>query len=145
MVAAFKAMGVGRMKSENAKLTTVLVVEDEPTVRALAESIIEALGYMILSAANAREAIALLEQDGPIDILFTDINLPDGPDAIDGLELARKVVEFRPGLRVIYTTGGGRTDGMTALFVEDAAFLPKPYRVKQLTEAVLATAEEPPR
>jgi CheY-like chemotaxis protein len=46
------------MKSENAKPTTVLVVEDEPTVRALAESIIEALGYMILSAANAREAIA---------------------------------------------------------------------------------------
>jgi CheY-like chemotaxis protein len=121
-----------------------LVVEDEPTVRALAESIIEALGYMILSAANAREAIALLEQDEPIDILFTDINLPDGPDAIDGLELARKALELCPSLRVIYTTGHGQTDGLTALFVEDAAFLPKPYRVKQLTEAVLATAEEPP-
>ena len=105
MVAVFKAMRVGRMKSENAKPTTVLVVEDEPTVRALAESIIEALGYMILSAANAREAIALLEQDEPIDILFTDINLPDGPDAIDGLELARKAVELCPSLRVIYTTG----------------------------------------
>ena len=76
------------MKSKHAKSTTVLVVEDEPTVRALAESIIEALGYMILSAANAREAIALLEQDEPIDILFTDINLPDGPDAID--ELSRR-------------------------------------------------------
>ena len=100
---------------------------------------------MILSAANAREAIALLEQDEPIDILFTDINLPDGPDAIDGLELARKAVELCPRLRVIYTTGHGQTDGMTALFVEDAAFLPKPYRVKQLTEAVLATAEESPR
>jgi response regulator RpfG family c-di-GMP phosphodiesterase len=60
----------------------IRVVEDEPTVRVLAESIIAALGYMILSAANAREAIALLEQDEPIDILFTDINLPDGPDAI---------------------------------------------------------------
>src|SRR5437899_12512949 len=89
MVGVFKAKGVGRMKSENAKPTTVLVVEDEPTVRALAESIIEALGYMILSAANAREAIALLEQDEPIDILFTDINMPDGPDAIDGLKLPR--------------------------------------------------------
>jgi DNA-binding NtrC family response regulator len=98
-----------------------------------------------LSAANAREAIALLEQDEPIDILFTDINLPDGPDAIDGIELARKAVELCPDLRVIYTTGGGQTDGMTALFVEDATFLPKPYTVKQLTEAVLATAEENPR
>ena len=144
MVAVFKAKGVGRMKSENAKPTTVLVVEDEPTVRALAESIIEALGYMILSAANAREAIALLEQDEPIDILFTDINLPDGADAIDGLELARKAVELRPSLRVIYTTGHGQTDGMTALFVDDATFLPKPYTVKQLTETAQATAEHHP-
>ena len=130
------------MKPQRAKPTTVLVVEDEPTVRALAESIIEALGYMSLSAANAREAIALLEQDQPIDILFTDINLPDGPDAIDGLELARKAVELYPSLRVIYTTGHGQTDGMTALFVEGAIFLPKPYTAKQLTETVWATAEE---
>src|SRR6516164_6044208 len=142
MVAAFKSQGVGRMKSRNAKPTTVLVVEDEPTVRALAESIIEALGYMSLSAANAREAIALLEQDQPIDILFTDINLPDGPDAIDGLELGRKAVELYPSLRVIYTTGHGQTDGMTALFIEGAIFLPKPYTAKQLTETVWATAEE---
>jgi CheY-like chemotaxis protein len=144
MVAVFKSQGVGRMKSKHAKSTTVLVVEDEPTVRALAESMIEALGYMVLSAANAREAIALLEQDEPIDILFTDINLPDGPDAIDGLELARKAVGLRPSLRVIYTTGHGQTDGMTALFVEDATFLPKPYTVKRLTEAVQATAEHHP-
>ena len=130
------------MKPQRAKPTTVLVVEDEPTVRALAESIIEALGYMSLSAANAREAIALLEQDQPIDILFTDINLPDGPDAIDGLELARNAVELYPSLRIIYTTGHGQTDGMTALFVEGAVFLPKPYTAKQLTETVWATAKE---
>ena len=144
MVAAFRAKGVGRMKSRNAKPTTVLLVEDEPTVRALAESIIEALGYLILSAANAREAIALFQQDEPIDILFTDINLPDGSDAIDGLELARKAVELCPDLRVIYTTGHGQTDGMTARFVEDATFLPKPYTVKQLTEAVQPTAADHP-
>ena len=75
------------MTPKNAESTKVLVVEDEPTVRALAESVIEGLGYTILSAANAREAIALLEQDESIDILFTDINLPDGPEAIDGLQL----------------------------------------------------------
>jgi CheY-like chemotaxis protein len=68
--------GAGLMKPRRAKPTTVLVVEDEPTVRVLAEAIIEALGYLILSAANAREAIALLEQEEHIDILFTDINLP---------------------------------------------------------------------
>jgi CheY-like chemotaxis protein len=141
MVAVSEKPRGGRVKPKHAKPTTVLVVEDEPTVRTLAESIIETLGFTIFSAANAREAIALLEQDEHIDLLFTDINLPDGPDAIDGLELARKAVELRPGLRVIYTTGHGQTDGMTALFVEDATFLPKPYTAKHLTEAVLATAE----
>ena len=127
------------MKPKHGKPTTVLVVEDEPTVRVLAESIIEALGYVILSAPNAREAIALLEQEKHIDILFTDINLPDGPHAIDGLALARKAVELSPDLRVIYTTGHGQAHGMTALFVEAATFLPKPYTVKQLTDAVAAT------
>jgi two-component system cell cycle sensor histidine kinase/response regulator CckA len=128
------------MKPNREKPTTILVVEDEPTVRVLAESIIEALGYVILSAANAREAIALLEHEEHIDILFTDINLPDGPEAIDGLALARKAVELSSGLRVIYTTGHGQTDGMTALFVEAVIFLPKPYTIKQLTKAVGATA-----
>jgi CheY-like chemotaxis protein len=98
------------MKSKRDEPITVLLVEDEPTVRELAESIVEDSGYRTLSAATAREAIALLEQDQPIDLLFTDINLPDGPDAKDGLELAQQAVELRPCLRVIYTTGGGRTD-----------------------------------
>jgi len=86
----------------------VLVAEDEPTVRALAESIIGELGYATFSAANAREALALLEDGAPITLLFTDINMPDPPDGIDGLELARVAVERRPGLRVIYTTGGAQ-------------------------------------
>ena len=115
---------------------TVLVVEDEPTVLALAVSIIDDdLGYAALSAANAREALALLEQD-QIDLLFTDINLPDGPDAIDGLELARRAVEMRPGLPVIYTSGGGQTDGMAALFVDGSTFLQKPYKKEDLLQAV---------
>ena len=102
--------------------TVVLVVEDEPTVRALAVSIIEdERDYASLSAATGREAVALLEQDQPIDLLFADINLPDGPDGMDGLELARRAVEMRPGLGVIYTSGGGQTDGMAALFVSAPA------------------------
>jgi CheY-like chemotaxis protein len=115
----------------------ILVVEDEPTVLALAVSIIEDdLGYAALSAATAREALALLEQDRPIELLFTDINLPDGPDATDGLELARRAVEMRPGLSVIYTSGGGQTDGMAALFVDRSTFLGKPYKKEDLLQAV---------
>ena len=67
---------------------------------------------------------------------MTDINLPDGPEGADGLELARRARELHPDLHVLYTTGGGQTDGMTALFVEGAAFLPKPYRRDALLEAI---------
>src|SRR5579862_3441170 len=79
-------------KSPRQKSTplAVLVAEDEPTVRALAESIIEELGYTTFSAANAREALAVLEGGAAITLLFTDINMPDGPNGLDGLELARR-------------------------------------------------------
>ena len=119
-----------------AKRDTVLVVEDEPTVLALAVSILEDHGYATLSAANAREAMALIAAETPVDILFTDLNIPDGPDGLDGLALAQTARELRPDLRVLYTTGGAQTDGMTALFVDGAGFLKKPYRQGQLVDAL---------
>jgi CheY-like chemotaxis protein len=120
----------------------VLVVEDEPDLRVLAESNIADLGYETLSAANGREALALLNENQRITLLFTDINMPDVPDGIDGLELARRAVELRPGLRVIYTTAaGGLTDGMAALFVDGATFLPKPYTRDQLMRAMRGDPE----
>jgi CheY-like chemotaxis protein len=126
-----------RSRAQRPKPKVVLVVEDEPTVRALAESSIGELGYATLSAANGREALALLMANNDIALLFTDINMPDiGPDAIDGIELARRAVELHPGLRVLYTTGGVPTDGTRALFVKDASFLAKPYTYDQLAKAV---------
>src|SRR5579872_5264411 len=132
---------VARTRRKKLTPPAVLVAEDEPTVRALAESIIGELGYATFSAANAREALALLEEGAPITLLFTDINMPDPPDGIDGLELARVAVERRPGLRVIYTTGGALTDGMTALFVKGGSFLQKPYTRDRLIEAVRGDGE----
>jgi CheY-like chemotaxis protein len=115
----------------------VLVVEDDPHVRDFAEFIIaDDLGLRTLAAATAKEAILLLEEAEIIDVMFTDITLPDGPAAMDGLELARKAVELHPRLRVIYPTGGGRTDSITARFVDDGTFLSKPYSAKQLMRAL---------
>lgn len=118
-------------RSRRRKPLVVLVVEDEPTVRALAESNIAELGYQTLSAGNGREALALLDEGASIDVLFTDINMPDGPD---GIELARQIADDH--IRVVYTTGGGLTDGMRALFVEKAVFLQKPYNRDQLLAAI---------
>jgi CheY-like chemotaxis protein len=133
---------VAKTRTKKPAPPAVLVAEDEPTVRVLAESIIGELGYATFSAANAREALALLENGEPITLLFTDINMPDPPDGIDGLELARVAVESRPGLRVIYTTGGVLTDGMTSLFVEGGTFLQKPYTREDLVEAVRAGVDK---
>lgn len=126
-------MALARTRPRKPQPVVVLVVEDEPTVRALAASNIEEIGYTTLSAGNGREALALLKDGAKVDLLFTDINMPDGPN---GLDLAHQAVGFHPGLRVLYTTGGGRTDGMEAMFVEGAGFLPKPYTREQLIEAI---------
>jgi DNA-binding NtrC family response regulator len=107
-------------------MAVILVVEDEEQVRVLAESFLQAEGNKTLSAATIEQAIALIEGEEPVDLLFVDLKIQD--DLEGGLKLAKKAVEARPKLKVLYTSGQAVTDGMTALFVKQSAFLPKPYR-----------------
>ncbi|HEX3936384.1 MAG TPA: response regulator [Xanthobacteraceae bacterium] len=111
-------------------MAVVLIVEDEEQVRVLAESYLQEQGHQTVSAATADEALAALEATEHVDLLFTDIGLHDDIQA--GIALAKRAVERRRGLKVLYTTGQGVTDGMLALFVEGSAVLPKPYTVDQL-------------
>jgi two-component system cell cycle sensor histidine kinase/response regulator CckA len=111
-------------------LPVILLVEDEEQVRVLAESFLQTDGHTTLSAGSTEQALALLGGSDPIDLLFIDLNLQG--DAEAGLSLAVKAAAMRPGLRVLYTSGLGVTDGMIALFVENSAYLPKPYTVEQL-------------
>jgi DNA-binding NtrC family response regulator len=111
-------------------MAVILVVEDEEQVRVLAESYLQAQGHETLSASTVDGALAVLGEADTIDILFTDIGLHG--DIRAGLELAVEGARRRPGLKVLYTSGQGLTDGMRARFVENSAFLPKPYTVDQL-------------
>ena len=108
----------------------VLVVEDEEQVRVLASSFLEGKGHTTLSAGTIEQATALLEGSEPIELLFTALTLQGDPEA--GIALGIKAAELRPGLKVLYTSAQGVTDGMIALFVKNSAFLPKPYTVEQL-------------
>lgn len=108
----------------------ILVVEDDEQVRVLAESFLQTAGHTTLSAGSVDQALTLLAAPQPIDLLFTDLELQGDPEA--GFSLAAKAVELRPDLKILYTSAQGLTDGMNALFVEDSAFLPKPYTVEQL-------------
>ena len=77
---------------------TVLVVEDADGVRAPGRRMLERQGYTVLIAANADEALQLFERSSSIDVLLTDVVMPGG----SGPELARRLVERRPALKVIY-------------------------------------------
>jgi DNA-binding NtrC family response regulator len=115
-------------------MAVVLIVEDETQVRLLAESILQEAGHETRSAGTVAEALAILEKDEKIDLLFTDITLMDEHEA--GLDLGQVFTKKRAGHPVLYTTGRGITDGMVALFVQPSAFLAKPYTGEQLLVAV---------
>ena len=116
-------------------MAVVLLVEDEEQVRVLAQSYLEEQGHKVLSAGTPRGAIALLEKTLDVDVLFTDIDLIG--DIAAGIDLARKVVERWPEMKVLYATERSLTDGMKARFVKKSAFLPKPYTVEQLLTTLL--------
>jgi CheY-like chemotaxis protein len=81
---------------------TILMVEDDELVRPAVKSLIENLGYRVLSASNGLEALEILRQDTPIDLLFTDVFMPGG---IHGPQLVAEARRLRPELKVLYTSG----------------------------------------
>jgi DNA-binding NtrC family response regulator len=122
-------------------MAVILVVEDEEQTRVLVESILVDDGHQTLSAAATAQALAVIQTDHPIDLLFTDIRLGPGVGAglmHAGLELAQQAVELRPELRVLYTTGYGITDRMKVMFVPGSEFLPKPYDINHLVAKIAA-------
>ena len=115
-------------------MATVLIVEDQEQILILAKSFLEEQGHKTLSAATADEALAILTGSEAVDALFVDIILNGDMQA--GIELAKRAVELKPRLKVVYSTGLSVTDGMKALFVPGSAVLEKPYTLDQLLTSV---------
>ncbi|OHD73935.1 MAG: hypothetical protein A2177_06535 [Spirochaetes bacterium RBG_13_68_11] len=105
---------------------TVLVVEDERTVRDLAVRILADAGYRVLGAPSPQEAIRIAEETaGPLDLLLTDVVMPGG---INGVDLANRLVVTRPRLEVLYMSG--YTEEAAIRFgvpQGEARFLAKPF------------------
>lgn len=106
-------------------MPTVLIVEDEPMLLVLAESVIQGHGNRTLSASSLVEAKAIVESAEEIDLLFTDLALGDDRDG--GIEVANLLAHMRPETPVLYTSGRELTDGLKTLFIENSHFLAKPY------------------
>jgi PAS domain S-box-containing protein len=111
---------------------TILFVEDEPAVRAFGRRCLMGLGYTVLEASGASDALALAgAHPGSVDLLLTDVRMP----GLQGPQLAERVRELRPGIRVLYCSGLG--EGTADL--GDAGgkgFLQKPYTRESLARAV---------
>jgi CheY-like chemotaxis protein len=113
-------------------MPTVLIVEDEPMLLVLAESVIQGHGNKTLSASSLAEAKAIVESAEEFDLLFTDLALGDERDG--GIEVANLLAHMRPETPVVYTSGRELTDGLKTLFIENSRFLAKPYTETQIIE-----------
>ncbi|MFL6673402.1 MAG: response regulator [Massilia sp.] len=109
---------------------TILVVEDDPAVRAAAIDIVAGLGYRALKADNGQQALAILQSGMPVDLLFTDVSMPG---AVDSAELVAQACAIAPGIAILLTSGRS-LDGSFAGSRMPAGIeiLPKPYGREQL-------------
>jgi CheY-like chemotaxis protein len=106
----------------------ILVVEDEGLLRMDAAAMVASAGFAVVEAANADEAIEILETRSDIAVVFTDIQMPG---AMDGLRLARAVRGRWPPIKIV-ATSGHLTVTDTDL-PEGGRFLPKPYSAIEVT------------
>ena len=122
---------------------TILVVEDDPSVRKLARGVLEEYGYGVYDAGSAAEAIAIWrEHSADIRLLFTDIVLPDG---MSGWTLAETLRRENDQLKIIYSTGfDSETLGRRLDPESEHVLLRKPYPVQTLVSAVRCSLDNMP-
>jgi len=113
----------------------ILLVEDEPQVRALVQKALSKIGYDVTVTPDASSALALAKNGAVFDLLFTDVVMPGG---MNGKELACQMLTLQPGIKILYTSGYPADAFGDALSGEPESinFLPKPYRTSQLIEKV---------
>ena len=114
-----------------------LIVDDEPQLAEIAATFLDDLGYATIVCTDANDALAILHRRKDIDLLFTDVVMPNG---LDGFELERRVLEMYPKCKVLLTSGfSGFVDGSQK---GGSVPLSKPYgkadlarRVRQVLDA----------
>jgi len=108
---------------------TVLVVEDEASVRAVVVDLLTELGYQPLEASTAEEAMGLIQSSQAIDLLITDVGLP----GVNGRELAQIARQNRPELPVLFVTGYAGSATVRASFLQPGMdMMSKPFAMSEL-------------
>ncbi|WP_145953366.1 response regulator, partial [Oceaniglobus indicus] len=112
----------------------VLLVEDEPPVRAFASRALRLRGYTVLEAENGEDALELLSDPAlHVDVFVTDVIMP----GLDGPSWVRRALKTRPATRVIFVSGYSEENLADAqTLIPNSTFLPKPFSLTQLTTVV---------
>jgi CheY-like chemotaxis protein len=107
----------------------VMVVDDEPMVRQLVTTVLSTSGYQVVDAGSPDQALRLMDAHPDLDLLVTDVVMPDG----NGCDLAEVMRRRKPDLRVLFISGyepaGNRT-------IPSGSFLQKPFRIPELLDRV---------
>jgi CheY-like chemotaxis protein len=128
--------GGSRAANNGLRSETVLIVEDEPDLMDAAAALFQSIGYDVVTAGNASDALRLLEQNQDIDILFTDVVMPDG---MNGVELAREVRHRWPRIKSILASGYAlRVLEDRHGDLEEFFFINKPYRLSEIAKLIRA-------
>ena len=110
---------------------TVLLVEDEPMVRTVAERALTRHGYSVVTANNGQEALEILDRGDEFALLISDVVMPE----MDGPTMVREARKSRPDLPVLFMSGYAEEQLRKSIDIDKVAFLPKPFSVQELAEA----------
>jgi two-component system cell cycle sensor histidine kinase/response regulator CckA len=114
---------------------TVLLVEDEPTVRSVAERALTRHGYTVITADNGEDALEILAKNEPVDLLISDVVMP----GMDGPTMVQEARKSRPDLKILFMSGYAEEQLRKSLDIENVNFLSKPFSVIELAEAARRT------
>jgi two-component system cell cycle sensor histidine kinase/response regulator CckA len=133
---ATKARKIGKPKQDELWGSgTVLLVEDEPMVRSVAERALTRHGYTVITADNGEDALEVLSKGEEIALLISDVVMP----GMDGPTMVREARKSRPDLKILFMSGYAEEQLRKSIDIEHVNFLPKPFSVTELAEAARRT------
>jgi len=130
--------GDGARASDLEEPATILLVEDEDTVRKVIQRLLHKLGYRVLAARDAEEAIEIFRtRDHELDLVLTDVVMP----GLTGVEMAEVLKEQRPDMKFLFTSGYTSKELGSSPEAPPEPFLPKPFSMDELSRSVRSALE----
>lgn len=123
----------------DSRSATILVVEDATPVRKMVCSMLSQVGHVCLEAGDGVEALGVLNHADNVELVLTDVIMPN----MDGAELARQIARMRPELRILFMSGYNEDSIVRSLGKQSTLFLSKPFTATALMDKVRQALDRP--